>query len=129
MWKCASCVEINDELHSEDLPLLESTRVSPLSIQENSYAISYEGISIISSPSDFENPSIAHSPNESLHNLHVNNGQLFDDSDEFDIPNISTENTNFRDFVIPETLHESSLDGSILESGNIEHIAISRISK
>ena len=58
VWKCASCVEINDELPSEDLPLLESTRVSPLSNQENSYAISYEEISIISSPSDFENPSI-----------------------------------------------------------------------
>ena len=80
---------------SEDLPLKESTRVSPLSIQENSYAISYEEISIISSPSNFENPSITHAPNEPLHNLHVSNGQLFDDLDEIDFPNISTENTNF----------------------------------
>ena len=55
-----------------------------------------------------------------FHNLHVSNGQLFDDSNEIDLPNISTEDINFRDSVIPEIIEESSLDGSILESGNIQ---------
>ena len=117
VWKCASCLErMNLELHSEDLPLWESTRVSPLSIQENSCALSYEQIS---SPVDFPNPSIPHSPNQFTQDL--TNDQIFDDSDEIDIPNISTENTNlFPDFVIPDALQESSLDGSILESGNTQ---------
>ena len=68
--------------------------------------------------SAFPNTSFAHSTNESPQD--VSNDQLFDYSDEIEIHNITTENTNFPDFIIPEALHESSLDGSILESGNTQ---------
>ena len=123
-WECASC--LNFALHAE-LPLHESTRQSNHSSQNDNATVDEDIItvgdtiqSIPHSPPNEDsfavgdtNQSITYSPLPSFTSIPYN------DIEEFDTTNLPTEITNnIPSFLIPEDLQESSLDGSILDTGD-----------
>ena len=110
---------MNFQIYSEELPLLESTRLSSLSSVQNDSPIANEEVNILSLSVGHPNISFVPSPLAFHHdqgNDHYSstfNG-LLDDTEESNVSNLDNGGI-YPDFSIPENMQESSLDLSIFE--------------